>query len=493
MGPSAPPEPEAPKGPPARLPAEHPGGHPAGPPARPARPVRVARRRALGLTLAALLLVLFAGPLVLGGPIQGAYRRLLEGTLEALPTGWVFLERYDRGWLCSTAGAELALQPRPGGGRHTPLRLRIDSRIEQGPLAWLSASWPPTLALVHSRVVIADPPTGLPPLGLETELKVGGATETRLAMSAGEHAGLDWDYRIRSGGIEGLVRRQAGARGIAIELALPELELSGPRGRVAKLVGIALSADLEAWIGGLFRGQTRIAIAAAELAGADSGDAAPRGGLTVEGLDLTLALVPSAKTMELRLDASAQSLDLGGRPCRVARLGLRLTGLDGEVLGELISGLKTIRSSAVSRAMEGLAGAALLDRLLPQLAAAGPALVLEPLGCETPEGPVAGRLVLGLESGRGVWGPGADAGAWLAALVGEGELGAPEAVAADWLARAGDGPGSPPAWPLARLVEGGWLSARQGRVGLRLGLAGGVLGVNAKSLPLLAHPGPGAR
>ncbi|MBS1201884.1 MAG: hypothetical protein H6R22_393 [Chromatiaceae bacterium] len=454
-------------------------------------------RRALAAIAAALALIIAAGPLALGGSAQQAYQNLLGDVLKALPTGWVVLEHYDRGWFGSRAQAELTLQPRPGGGLAKPLRIRLTSRVSHGPLHWFAA-YPPVLTRVETRAELPELGVGLPPLLVSTDILADGRILARLRVPAGDRPGRNGTYRLRNEELAGTVELESGGNRILADIDLPGLALLAPGGRVAEFKGVALAADLRDWTGGLYAGTGRLSVGSALL-----GPSAPE--TRLEGLKLSLAQTPRDGALDLRVELEADTLGYEGRVYRKARLGFAASGLDGETLSELARGHEALSSGAVPPAMRGLIGAALMARLLPRLAAAGLRLSIEPLRIQTPEGLASARLSLGLEGGGSDGNPAdaplADPRVWISALTGDGEMELPETLALEWLGRVGSAPGATPgsagdaradaararmkAW-----VEGGWVSELDGRIASNLRLAGGVLTVNGKAVPLLRHQGP---
>ena len=450
-----------------------------------ASPARAPGRLAAGVA-GLLALVLLAGPLALGAHAQRAYQDALAATLEAIPAGWVIFEHYDRGWFSSSAQAELAFQGGPQAP--IPLHLRLDSRVHHGPWHWLSASWPPVLTRVETRVEVAGDPSPLPPLAVVTDIALDGSAQARLHLPADDRAGRQGAYRLVNGPLEGSVSVAAEGRRISVDLHLAALELRAPRGSIAGLTDLALRADLHPLGRGLYGGSAGVTLGSGALgmAGNASG---------VDDLSLTLSQAGEDGRADLRMDLSAAGLALRGHPYRDINLGLRADGLDTVALADLAAGLKAMTSGAVSEAMRGMVGAALLAQVLPRLAAAGPRLALDALQIGTPEGPVEASLSLGLASptdGRADTGADIDDPAVmiLGRLTGEGAIALPRQTVLDWLAETPRPREQGPGERIGQWLAGGWVSEQGGRIASDFRLADGLLTVNGNRVPLL--PGAGA-
>ena len=470
----------------------------------------------------ALAFIALIGPLALGATIRQAYQNALGSALKTLPQVSVAMEHYDQGWFSSSASVELTLQPARGarsrtlGGPARPTRIRLDSHVEQGPAAWLAALPRPVLARVHTRVEWVEAPIPLPPFGIDTDLLADGGALARVHLPAGDRPARDGGFRVRNGEGNGTVRYERASQRLGLDLGLPSIELIAPgpvstgasvgaltqppdgadQVVLASLKGARITSDLRAWIGGLYTGTSRMEIASARVGTNLNPRGTPDGGkgqspdTTVEGIRIQVDQVPRESLLDLRLDLTAATLNLGGQDYRDARIGLSAGPIDGNALSELIAGLRALSAGATSPAMRGLLGATLAARLLPQLAAAQPRIGIDPLVIQTPTGPVSGRLDLGLgtrsaDAGRLILDP----TGWLRTLTGEGELALPHAVALEWLARAGPASSEPPQAILDRWAANGWISAQNDRIASGFRLADGLLAVNGKTLPLRRSPG----
>jgi hypothetical protein len=451
------------------------------------------RAAALAAMAAVLALALAVLPWVLGGRAHGAYKQMIADLLAALPPGTILTEHYERGWFRSHASTELALGPETG----TPLRVRIDSRVDQGPLHWLHSGLPPALARVESRVDLLDQQVA-PPLLVVTDLGLDGGTSSRLHLPAIDQPGNHETYRLRSGALTGRLRLEPGSGGV--ELDLPLAELTGPQGTIARVEALRLTSSLRSQPADPGSGSGRAlmgsaigsAIGSAQAGGPAAGAGTPGG---------EPPPYPRDARLDLRLTISATTLSLGGESLREPRLGIIAEGLAGAAVLELTTGLQALSSGEAPQAVRRLLGAALLAQWLPRLAAGQPRILIDPARVDTTEGPLAVRLSLAMEPTRSGPDPSGPQGgtsptdprAWLGALMAEGEIELPEALARRWLTPgdAGTRPGelgTPRSATLQSWLDGRWVSQRDGRIASAFRLADGLLSVNGKTVPLFGLP-----
>jgi hypothetical protein len=412
----------------------------------------------------------------------------------------VVTERYDRGWFRSRATTELALATGTSASA-APLRIRLDSQVDQGPLHWLNSGLPPVLARVQSRIELVDPPVALPPLQIVTDLGLDGSSLSRLRLAAVDRPGVNAAYRLRTGELSGTLRVEPASGALDLDLDLPLAELAAPTGSVARLEELSLRSGLRA---GPRTG----------LAGVDSGSGSPRSESGQPGAEEAArginGLTPEpfqrahADRLGVRLGLAAESLSLGSQTYRQPRLGFTGEGLDGAAIADLMAAVQVLSSGAAPQALRGLVGAALLAELLPRLAAGQPRILIDPVRVESPEGPLSARLSLEIDPGSHnpqVTGASpAATSAWIGALRAEGEIELPEPLARRWLMppgldaspRPGEATTLPPS-ALQAWLEGGWVSLREGRVTSALRLADGLLTINGKTFPLLGLPSAGLR
>ena len=442
---------------------------------------------ALGAGLALLLVGL---PWVLGALAQGAYQELLRELLSSLPPGSVQSEHYERGWFCSRATMELSLSPPHESGGGPPLHLRIDSRIEQGPLHWLSSGLPPALARIHSRVEPADHPGEPPPLLLTTDLYPGGSARSKILLPAGKSPIPRSTYRLDHSELAGSLRFEPSAHTLKLDLDLSELELATPAGPVATIADLRLTSELRT-------PPQRARDATPRSNGESAVDAARTGPGDLArgrvGARPGSPRYPLPGPVDLRLQIAAEALTLADQTYRQARLGVSAERLDAAALSDLVNALETISSGTVPRAMRGLLGAALLAEVLPRIAATEPRISIEPVRMDTPDGALSAQLNVMIAPGANKGGnPGARLPRgtdWIAALQADGEIDLPEPLARRWLVGSGSGTKAAPGpSQLQKWLDGGWIAIREGRVTSAFHLADGLLTVNGKTLPLSGLP-----
>ena len=430
------------------------------------------------LGIAAIALV---GPLVMGRATQDAYRGLLGRLLAPLPTGWVIHEHYDHGWFSSRAEAELVLQPGPDSRLRNPIRIRLDSRIDQGPGIWLSPALPPVIARIETRVELVDQPLALPPMMVQSEIRAGGGAKALLLLPAGEQAGQDQGYRLQNGAIRAEIRADSGGETLTLDLTARSLALLGARGEVASLTDARLKARAKSDVGGLHSGTADLKIASANLRGDDTGSG-------IEALHLRLDRGDDPDHGATGVTFDARQLRLDGRVYGSPRLRLAANGLDNATIAELRSGISALTASTDAPALRGLIASALMERILRRLAETGGSLTIDPLHADTPHGPVDARLQIAIQSAA------ADGTlSWFPALTGECEVALPKRLALDWLATADDHhesesspvPTDPPLpAPLRSWVDSGWVADQDGQLTTTIGLADGSLTINGRVIPL---------
>lgn len=454
----------------------------------------------MGALAAGLVLILIGAglPLALGTQAQRAYQELLDAAGESLPGATVVFSRYDRGWLRSTANTEWALE---ASGTQ---RLRLDSRIEQGPFTWFSREGFPVLACVQTRAEWIGTTVQVPPLLVTTHLSTNGSAVGRLLVPATDQPRRDDSPWLRNTNLTGTVHFSPATPTVLIEIDLPAVALVTPTGPLAQLTDARLRSDLRGWTGGLYTGTTRLTIGAARFGGtgAEPVTAAspatephwqrrPTGlpdtppaalaGAALHGLVIDLTQIPNDRNLDIQLQAQTDDLQFRGQDYRTAQIGISARSLNGESLIDLIEAIQTLSSTARTPALRGLVGLTLVTRLLPRFLAAGPRFDLDPVRLDTPEGPVDLHLrVAAPAAGDGSVNRGSNAVTWLTAITAEGAITLPESVARDWL-----GPGP----RLDRWLNEGWVSTRDGQVSSTVHLADGVLTVNGRMLPMLGPTG----
>lgn len=469
-------------------------------------------RRLLGgaiLAVALLLgLILVLGPLALGHLARIGYDRLLTDLVTGSPDATILQNSYRRGWFASGAMFEVLMPVDPGSGSvSAPARIRLDSRIEQGPGIWLASRFPPVLGRVHTRVELLGLPVALPALPVTIDLHLDGSGLLRLNVPPGQTVATAELLGLQHAAIDGELRIGSSHQTLSARLAFAEVALLSPTGPLARLSDLRFESERP----DRTSGTGRLAVASVELVGVETAPAAQTG-LRVDGLAATLSGNVREGLLDLRLLVSAQASARAGDSFGPSQIGLSGERLDMAALEDLAEGLRALGSGRVAQEMQGLVTAGLIAGLVPRFVESAARIAVEPMRIETADGPAVGRLDLRLEPGADMpnWLT-SDTGDWLSLLRADGELALPESLALDWLGRSIEDGGRdeslsalPPASEpvgtqpptavqaasseahalLAGWIRDGWVSRRDGRIVSALRLGDGLLSINGKTVPL---------
>jgi hypothetical protein len=460
-------------------------------------------RRFLGgtvLTVAILLgLVLAAGPLVLGYLAKAGYEDLLAGLIEDLPHREILENSYNRGWFVSGAVFEVLIHPDSAvqAPLH-PIRIRLDSRIEQGPWIWLTTRLPPILGRVHTRLELQGFPIALPVLPMSTDLYADGSGRVQLRVPPGETLATTQVMGLRHGPLDGDLVVSSGQTAVEVRLTLPEGVVTSPTGPLARLSDLRFEVDRP----DDSSGTGRLQVALLEVDGAVGAAGTTPPSLRIEDLSATLSQTLREGLLDLRLGLAAKQFATASMTYGRSELGLSGERLDAEALADLSEGIRLLATDQVGQEMRGLFTAGLIASLAPRFVASATRIGIEPIRIETPDGLALGRLDLRLD-------PGSDSPSrltsgvvdWLVLLRADGDLELPEVVALDWIARwlepGFEDESRPTSEPTAEhaarqeaqiLLEGwirdGWVTRRDTRVSSALRLGDGLLTINGKTVPL---------
>lgn len=180
------------------------------------------------LVTVGVLGVLVAGasavPYWFGVRAEQAYNTHLQ---KAVDGGQVIAtaQRYERGWLSSTAEATLSV---PGA----PVSLNVTNTIYHGPFPFIDGiDFSPVLARVRSQVIVSVPGAkGIPPISMDTSINLSGESEGRISAppyrraAAGSDGGIEWQ------GIDGTMRVSADNKNVKLDLTAPQLKITAPQG-----------------------------------------------------------------------------------------------------------------------------------------------------------------------------------------------------------------------------------------------------------------------
>jgi hypothetical protein len=434
-------------------------------------------------------------PLALGHLAMAGHRALLAELIAGRPEREILQQSEHRGWLASTAEVELMIRPVAGEQpAYPPLRVRLDSRIEQAPWVWLRPTRTPVIGRVATRAEIQGLPIVLPVFTAETQLYLDGSGLVRLGAAAGETRPTASALGLRHGPIEGELQLPPDHQSVSGWLSAPDLQIRDLEGPLARLVGLRLDAT---WRGDLgLDGRLAIARLALDTTAARA-VALPNqsSALRITGLEVDLKGVERAGVLDLSMALAAAQIRTLSDTLGPVELGLVAERWEKETLADLGTALNLLRSQQGSAELRGLVVASQLATLLPRLLASGARVVLDPIRVQTPEGLAAGRFDLQFDPSARVpsW---LSAGPedWLALVQAAAELKLPEAAALTLLERLAVSRGrsaetvaslrDESRQRLADWIQLGWVRRDGDQVSSVARLAGGRLTLNGQYLPL---------
>lgn len=483
-----------------------------------------------GAVLLVLGALLAAVPVVLGHLAEAAYREGLVQWIAEQPDWQLTQDGYQRGWFTSTAALALRQRsgPRPEVG--TGLLIHLDGRIDHSPRVWFTPRFPPLIAEVHGHLAILGTALPLPDMLVRGDLQLDGVVSARVSAPAAALEPTSARLGVRHGALEGELRflpmpdtgltalldrsRWPAGGALVFDLHAPEFDIQSLSGPLAAVTGARMEGTLQTLSDAseLGRdqpsplGEAGTALTQGQSVGA-GGSRGPEGEVPNPGGQAKTGLL----RFETRLSAqrlAAPGLDLGN-----VQAGLEVERLPLEVLAVARARLGRLRPSRVPSGALGLGWAGLLAEILPDLATAGTRLTLDPLSAETPDGPLRGRLDMGLIPMPAASSP-ASAGSssasvrrllwwspsqWLTLFQADADLDLPEPVVLALLARSEgllrlvaprsvqgrEGSAADPSQRrLDDLVNAGWITRQGGQLLTALRSGDGLITINGKTLAI---------
>lgn len=377
------------------------------------------RARRLTMLFGAIVALSAATPGLLGIQAQRQYDHYVD-QLEG--AGYRLTERsYARGWFGSDAAFTASL-PVPADEDAEPVLLHFRSRIVHGP--FLGAPRAFGLARVDSELHVGDVPLLVRDDRAPVRTTVGlfGETYTVIDMPARQASFEDGALQLESGALAGELRTEPGLGGATGHLTLPLVRLRGGEGEGAELTGLRLDAGTRRSASGLALGEWRLTIEA--LGGTQAGKA-------LHLADLELAARSDEKDGLVSGSADYRLRQVVADGATYGPMDLRLTvsRLPAEALARVQQALDDA-SAAPEELQAQAAGLALLSNA-DALLAGDPAVALERLQVDTPDGRVEGQFELqatGLRLAQIK-----DAATALRRVEGKASLRVPEAILARFL------------------------------------------------------------
>lgn len=381
------------------------------------------------VVIVAPLLVVVLGlllPLWFGHVTEDALRRLAERGAGGGVA--VTVDRFERGWLSSTAATRISV---PG----LPLEFVARHRISHGPLpidriVGGALHIRPVQARFTSEMTIAAKGPGstqvMPvPLTAETEIDLAGGGAVQLHLPAQRVTGRD-GATVEWRGLSASLEFDRDFTRLAVELQSPgvayrDTRLRGPYGQWG-VSDVMLRVQAEQGLGGHYFGTTHIRAGRVEL-GSD---------LVFRGLELRAAAAPEATDVNFTVTGHLRQVEVARERYGPASMVIATRRLDAATLSRFEKELQAVYRRPPPDRRAGLATIANAVPLIAELSKRAPELQVTELRLAVPAGEVTGtaRLVLDgtkVDIGR-------NPTLILSALKADVELGLPRAMAKSLLA-----------------------------------------------------------
>lgn len=374
----------------------------------------------IGIVLVLIVAAAAALPFWFGMETEKAYNSIVQ---ELSSGTAISSQRYDRGWLSSTAETTMALSG-------SPLTVSMVHRISHGPLPIdriLGGDFAltPAMAFVDSEVRLV-PKKGsgaawlteftrrMAALNARTIVDLNGNAETTLELPPSRSQGKT-GVAFSSRGLSGQIAFHEGGQRVNMELRVPGLSFSSDNGDFS-LKNLIYRFNSSAGMAGYMFGNSTLQLA--ELT-ADPG-------FELKGLRLTTRSKPSGPNLTTTVDYRVQAIKSGTDEHGPGELSLVLRKLDAKALQRFNQQYNQISKRGLPQQQASMMAAAEMMKLIAALSKKAPELEMTKLSFKTKEGELTGNAKIVLD--------GSDldiaANPFLAlrALRGEGELSIPPSM-----------------------------------------------------------------
>ena len=372
-------------------------------------------RSKLPLILVLALIIVAGGlaalPFWFGMQAESAYADFIA-EIEKAGNLSVGNNRFERGWLDSTADTTFAVSG-------TPITISMLHRIEHGPIPiGDELDFEPVLARVKSQVSIGLGPNmpKLAPLTINTAVQLDGNLRAKLEMpgskSAADGTTTEWK------GIDGVVDLSADLTKTKGEINAPLFSIAGKDSSFS-VSGIKFVVDQQKSASGFDTGT--VTLSAAKLATDGAG-----GKTTLDGFGMTSNVQETGGNLNITLSFQFREAVSAGEKQGPGQINIQIRKLDVATLVKFRSEVQTLRKQKLDAEQRNMMVLGKTLELLGQLAKKSPELELSKLSFKTADGEVTGKAKFVLDGSQlDVTG---NPMLMLRALSGEGEINLPDSA-----------------------------------------------------------------
>jgi uncharacterized protein YdgA (DUF945 family) len=344
----------------------------------------------IGIVLILIVAAAAALPFWFGMETEKAYNNIVQ---ELSSGTAISSQRYDRGWLSSTAETTMALSG-------SPLTVSMVHRISHGPLPidrilGGDISLTPAMAFVDSEVKLV-PKKGssaawlteftrrMAALNARTIVDLNGNAETTLKLPPSRSRGKT-GVAFNSRGLSGTIGFHEGGQRVNIEVRAPGLSFSSDKGEFS-LKNLIYRFNSSAGMAGYMFGNSTL-----QLAEVSAGP-----GFELKGLRLTTRSKPSGPNLTATVDYRVQAIKSGADEHGPGQLTLVLRKLDAKALQRFNQQYNQISKRGLPQQQASMMAAAEMMKLIAALSKKAPELEVTKLSFKTKEGELTGdaKIVL---------------------------------------------------------------------------------------------------
>ena len=343
------------------------------------------------LFLLAIAGALVLSPMLIGLDVETRYQVLLD---QVEQTGLVVVNHdYQRGWFGSSSTALLELpitvsetSNQVAAGKP---KLVLHSDIAHGPL---SQNYGFSLAEIHSELKSGEPVTDKSSASIHTIIRFDGTGESLITSSEMPLSSETEQVSTEIKGLSARITFDGDFRKGSVALDIPELSFHAVSGNSLKFNSANATSSYQIGPDGLSFDGGAIKVNQINLTGNNQASSA-----VLEQLSLELSIIEEREHINIAIEYLHQSLISNNSTYGPAKLRVRLDNLSKKALegiGQGIDQLFTKRQ--VDNSKERLLLATLLITSGVELLKYSPAVAIEQLHLETPNGVVEGNISLQL-------------------------------------------------------------------------------------------------